>query len=332
MSSYLAKKAVILILSLFTVATLTFFLMVSIPGDPFIQEKAVPEEILKAMYKHYGLDQPLYVQYGRYLKGLITWDLGPSFKYEGRTVSEIIEEGFPVSAILGLEALALSLIGGITVGAIAAFNHLRLKDHLMMSLAVLGISVPSFLLASFLQYFLAMQLDLLPVARWGSFAQTIMPAISLAAFPLAYIARLTRSNMIEVMNQDYILTAKSKGLSSFQILSRHILRNALLPVVTYLGPLTAAILTGSFAVEKIFGIPGLGQWFVMSITNRDYTVIMGTTMFWSALLLFMVFISDLLYCLIDPRIKLINRESAYMLVNRFLRLAKSKRKTLVRSD
>ena len=173
-----------------------------------------------------------------------------------------------------------------------------------MTIAVLGISVPSFILATFLQYLLAMKLDLLPVARWGTFSQTIMPALSLAALPLAFIARLTRANMVEILSLDYIQTAKSKGLNSFQIVWKHALRNALLPVVTYLGPLTAAVLTGSFAVEKIFGIPGLGQWFVMSITNRDYTVIMGTTIFYSAILMLSVFIVDILYSLIDPRIRL----------------------------
>ena len=289
MIRFLVKKIFILLFSLFIVASLTFVLMQIIPGDPFTQEKAVPEEILKAMYHHYGLDQPWYVQYFRYLKGLVTWDLGPSFKYQGRTVTEIINEGFPVSLTLGLEALILSIFFGVGLGCIAALKHLKWQDHFSMVLAVLGISVPSFILATFLQYLIAMKLDLLPVARWGSFDHSILPAIALAALPMAFIARLTRSNMVEIMQQDYIQTAKSKGLNSYQIVMRHALRNALLPVVTYLGPLTTAILTGSFAVEKIFGIPGLGQWFVMSITNRDYTVIMGTTVFYSAILMLSVF-------------------------------------------
>ena len=304
MISYLIKKASILIISLFIVTTLTFFLMHAIPGDPFVQERAMPEEILNAMRKHYGLDQPLYIQYGKYLKGILSFELGPSFKYEGRTVNDIIADGFPVSLYLGLEALCIAVFGGITLGSIAALNHLKWQDHLTMIIAVIGISVPSFILASFLQYFLAMKLDLLPVARWGSFSQTIMPAISLSALPMAFIARLTRANMVEVIQQDYIQTAKSKGLNSFQIIFFHVARNALLPVVTYLGPLAAAVLTGSFAIEKIFGIPGLGQWFVTSITNRDYTVIMGTTIFYSVILMLCVFFVDLLYCFIDPRIPL----------------------------
>jgi oligopeptide transport system permease protein len=278
--------------------------MHSIPGDPFTQDKAIPEEILRAMHRHYGLDKPLYVQYFEYMKGLLSFNLGPSFKYQGRTVNEIISEGFPVSLCLGLEALSLSLFFGVILGSFASFKHTKWQDHLMMAIAVIGISIPSFILATFLQYLLAMKLDLFPVARWGSISQSILPALSLAALPTAFIARLIRSNMIEILQQDYIQTAKAKGINSFQIMTKHVLRNALLPVITYLGPLTAAILTGSFAVEKIFGIPGLGQWFVLSITNRDYTVIMGTTIFYSALLMCCVFVVDILYCLIDPRIKL----------------------------
>ncbi len=304
MITYLAKKIGILLLSLFIVITLTFFLMHAIPGDPFIQDKAIPEEILKAMHQHYGLDQPLWIQFGKYLNGIIHFDLGPSFKYQGRTINEIISQGFPVSLCLGLEALCLAVFGGVSLGSIASLYHNRWQDHLTMVVAVIGISVPSFILASFLQYLLAMKLDLLPVARWGTFSQSIMPAIALAALPMAFIARLTRANMVEVLQQDYIQTARSKGLSVFRITVRHALRNALFPVITYLGPLSAAVFTGSFAIEKIFGIPGLGQWFVTSITNRDYTMIMGTTIFYSAILMLCIFIVDILYCLMDPRIKL----------------------------
>jgi oligopeptide transport system permease protein len=294
---------IILLASLFAVTSLTFFLMQIIPGDPFTQDKAIPEEIMAAMKRHYGLDQPLMIQYGRYLKGLLTWNLGPSFKYEARTVNEIIESGFPVSFLLGCEALLIAIAVGITAGSIAALKHLRFQDHFMMIFSVIGISVPSFILATFLQYLFAMKLDLLPVARWGTFSQSILPALSLAALPTAFIARLTRASMLEVLQQDYIQTARSKGLSSFQILVSHAFRNALLPVMTYLGPLTATVITGSFVIEKIFGIPGLGQWFVMSVTNRDYTVIMGTTVFYSALLIISIFLVDLLYCFVDPRIK-----------------------------
>jgi oligopeptide transport system permease protein len=303
MVHYFLKKLAILFLSLVVVATLTFFLMHAIPGDPFTQEKAIPEEILKAMQKHYGLDKPLIIQYFEYMQGLCHLDLGPSFKYQGRTVNEIIREGFPVSLCLGLEALFLSLFFGTLLGSLSASKQGKWQDRSTMFLAILGLSVPSFLLATFLQYLLAMKLDLFPVARWGSFQQSILPALSLSALPTAFIARLLRASMIEVLHQDYIQTAKSKGISTPRILYKHVLRNALLPVASYLGPLTASILTGSFAVEKIFGIPGLGQWFVLSITNRDYTVIMGTTLFYSVLLMICVFLVDLLYSWIDPRIQ-----------------------------
>ena len=307
-SRFLIQKVLLLALSLYIVATLTFFLMQAAPGDPFLQEQAIPEEIMKSMYKHYGLDQPWYIQYGRYLKGLITWELGPSFKYEGRTVNDIIGEGFPVSLILGLEAIFISLSTGIILGAFAAVRRGKWQDHLCMIVAVLGISVPNFIMATFLQYLFAMKLDLLPIARWGTFAQSILPAISLAALPTAFIARLTRSNMVEVLEQDYVQTARSKGLSEIKVVLRHVLKNSLLPVLTYLGPLSSAILTGSFIVEKIFGIPGLGGWFVTSITNRDYTVIMGVTVFYSALLMISVFLVDIVYTFVDPRIQLDRRQ------------------------
>lgn len=301
---YLVRKIFILAGSLFLVATMTFFLMQAAPGDPFMQEQAVPEEIMKSMYAHYGLDQPWYIQYVKYLKGLINWDLGPSFKYEGRTVNDIIREGFPVSLVLGLEAITLSLFIGIILGTIAAVRRSRWQDHVAMIMAVIGISVPNFIMATFLQYIFAMKLDLFPVARWGGVAHTILPALSLAALPTAFIARLTRANMVEVLEQDYIQTALSKGLSTRDVVLKHVLKNSLLPVITYIGPLSSAILTGSFIVEKIFGIPGLGGWFVTSITNRDYTVIMGVTMFYSALLMLCVFIVDLLCTLLDPRIQI----------------------------
>lgn len=301
---YLLRKLILLVVSLYLVASVTFFLMQAAPGDPFMQEQAIPEEIMKSMYAHYGLDQPWYVQYGRYLKGLATWNLGPSFKYEGRSVNDIIREGFPVSLLLGLEAICISLFSGVVLGAIAAVKRSKWQDHLCMIVAVIGISVPNFIMATFLQFLFAMKLDLFPVARWGSLAHSILPAFALAALPTAFIARLTRANMVEVLEQDYIQTARAKGLSTRQVVLKHVLKNSLLPVITYLGPLASAILTGSFIVEKIFGIPGLGGWFVTSITNRDYTVIMGVTVFYSAILMFCVMLVDIFYSLVDPRIQI----------------------------
>ncbi len=309
MIRFLVKKLVIFGASLYLVATLTFFLMHAIPGDPFTDEEAIPKEILTALNRHYALDQPLLVQYGNYMKGLITCNFGPSFKYQGRSANDIIKDGFPISFTLGMEALFLAVTFGVTLGSIAAFKRSRWQDGATMILAVIGISVPSFILATFLQYFFAIQLDFFPVARWGSFQHTVLPALALAALPTAFIARLTRANMVEILEQDYVLTAKSKGLSSFAVIFKHVLRNTLLPVVTYLGPLTVSVLTGSFVVEKIFGIPGLGQWFVMSVSNRDYTLIMALTVFYSAFLMASVFIVDLLYSLIDPRIDAWKRPS-----------------------
>ncbi len=299
----LIKRFCYLLFTLYLIVTLTFFLMKAIPGDPFTQEKALPKEILEGLRSHYGLDKPLYVQYLYYLKSIVTWNLGPSFKYKARTVNEIINEGFPVSATLGAEALCLALSFGISLGALSALYQNRWQDRTTMVLAVLGISIPSFILATLLQYVFALKLGLFPVARWESWQSTILPAISLAALPTAFIARLIRSNMVEVLQLDYIKVAKAKGLTSFAIVRKHALRNALLPVMGYFGQLIVNILVGSFIIEKIFGIPGLGQWFVTSVSNRDYTVIMGTTVFYSILLLTAMFIVDICYSYLDPRIQ-----------------------------
>lgn len=273
-----------------------------------MQEQAIPEEILKSLHAHYGLDQPLYIQYIKYIKGLLTFDLGPSFIYEGRTTNDIIREGLPVSFALGIFALSISLSLGVFLGSIAAIFRSKWQDAAAMVLAVLGMSIPSFILATFLQYIFAMKLAILPIARCGTFKHLILPAIALAAFPTAFIARLTRTNMVEVLEKEYILTAQAKGLPYSMIILKHVIKNSLLPVVSYLGTLSASILTGSFVVEKIFGIPGLGGWFVSSITNRDYTIIMGLTVFYSVLVNFAILVADLLYFMIDPRIRFQNKE------------------------
>lgn len=304
MIDYILHRFFSIILALFTIVTLTFFLMKALPGDPFTQEKAIPQEVLESLYEHYKLNDPWYMQYGHYIMSTVKGDFGPSFTYRGRTVNDIIKSGFPISLILGLEALFLSIVFGIFLGTCAALKKSRWQDYLSIFIAVLGVSVPSFIFAAFLQYFFSIKLDLLPVARWGSFAQTILPALSLSALPTAFIARLTRANMIETLSTDYIKTAKAKGLSPIVVIVKHALGNSLLPIVTYLGTLIANILTGSFIIEKIFGIPGLGQWFINSITNRDYTVIMGLTVFYSVILLSATLMVDILYTWIDPRIKL----------------------------
>jgi oligopeptide transport system permease protein len=308
MTRYLSKRLFANLIALWVIISITFFLMKAIPGDPFTQEKALPKEILQSLYEHYKLNDPWYVQYGNYLKSILTWELGPSFKYKSRTVNDIINSGFPISATLGLEAMLLALSFGVSLGTLAALKQNRWQDYTAMIIAVIGISVPSFILAATLQYVLSIKLDLLPVARWGTFKQSIMPALALAALPTAFIARLTRANMVEVLSMDYIKTARSKGLNEGIVIIKHALRNALLPVVTYLGMLTANILTGSFIIEKIFGIPGLGQWFINSITNRDYTVIMGITVFYSMILLTAIFLVDIAYGWIDPRLKIQSRK------------------------
>ncbi len=303
MIRFLFKKSLILLLSLWCVVTGTFFLMHAVPGDPFIGERVIPEEVMRSLYAHYGLDQPLWVQYIKYLKGLLRGDLGISMVYYGQSVSRFIRDAFPVSAALGLSALCLAVPGGIFLGTVAALKRGRWPDTAAMVVSTIGVSVPNFVLSSLLQYIFCVKLHLLPVARWESAAHAVLPTVALAALPTAFIARLTRSNMIDALGSDYIRTALAKGLPLFRIAIRHGLRNALLPVVSYLGPVTAQILTGSFMVERIFAIPGLGQWMIHSIHGRDYPMILGLTVFFSVLLMVAMFIVEIAYSLLDPRIR-----------------------------
>lgn len=300
----LLKKLLYLASALFIIMSLTFILMKAIPGDPFMQEKSLPKEIHEALKTHYGLNRTLWVQYLSYLKSSLCLDFGPSFIYVGRSVNQIIFESFPISALLGMEALTIAIPLGFFLGAMAATKQHQWQDKSITVLVVLGISIPSFILATLLQYAFALKLGLLPVARWDSFMHTLLPAISLAALPTAFITRLTRSQMIDVLKQDYIKTARSKGLPHFYILYRHAIPNVLIPIIGYLGQLIANILTGSFIVEKIYGIPGLGHWFITSVMSRDYTLIMGITIFYSMILLTAIFLCDLISQLLDPRIRL----------------------------
>jgi oligopeptide transport system permease protein len=304
MAKYIFRRLIYMVVSLYLIVTATFFLMRLAPGNPFTSEKKLPPEIEAALNEHFGLNDPWYAQYGDYLLRIAQWDFGPSFKYKTRTVNDLISEGFPVSLALGAQAILIALSLGLILGIIAALYHNKWQDYGAMIIAVLGISVPSFIMATVLQYFFAIKWGLLPVARWDSFMHTILPSLALAASPMAFIARLTRSSMLEVLANDYIRTAKSKGLSKGVITIKHTIRNALLPVVSYMGPLSAGIITGSFVIERIFGIPGLGSHFVTSISNRDYTVIMGVTVFYSIILLVSILLVDIAYGLIDPRIKI----------------------------
>jgi ABC-type dipeptide/oligopeptide/nickel transport system permease component len=304
---YILKRITTALLALFVIATLTFVLMNLIPGDPFTNEKSVPEQVLKNLRAHYGLDQPLIIQYFKYMAGIMTLDFGPSITSDTRTVNELILSGFPVSAVLGIQALVIAVVFGMTLGIIAAIKHNGWLDYLSMVIAILGLSVPSFVLSTVLINYFAIKLEWLPVATWGTWRHTVLPSLALAVGPLAYIARLTRSSILEVLSSDYVQTAVAKGVTGSRLILRHILRNALIPVVTVLGPISAGILTGSFVIEQIFGIPGIGKYFVQSISDRDYPVILGTTIFYSAILILFILIIDLTYGFLDPRIKLVRR-------------------------
>lgn len=305
---YFAKRLVSIILVLWVVASATFLLMHAIPGGPFTTEKVLPEAVLKNIEVRYKLNDPLWQQYVDYMGNLLRWDLGPSFKYEGETVNNIINRSFPISAQLGLYAILLALLVGIPAGIISALKQNEWPDNLAMFGATIGFSVPSFIMASLLMFVFALKLRWLPAAMWGTPQQAVLPTLALASLPMAFFARLVRSSMLEVMNQDYIRTAKAKGLSGNTVIWRHAVKNAIMPVVTYLGPLTASIMTGSFVVERIFAIPGLGQHFVTSIYNRDYTAILGITVFYSILLVLFNFIVDIAYAFIDPRIKYVEEK------------------------
>ncbi|HHW15512.1 MAG TPA: ABC transporter permease [Firmicutes bacterium] len=306
MLRYVLRRFFSIILVLWVVATGTFILMHAIPGGPFTTEKQLPPGIMKNIEERYHLNDPLWKQYLDYMKGIVTWNLGPSFKYEGRTVNDIINEGFPVSAQLGALAIIAALVLGIPLGVIAALNRGKWVDNFVMVLGTIGYSVPSFIMATLLMVVFAVWLRWLPAAMWGTWKQAIMPTICLMFLPMAFIARMTRSSMIEVLEQDYIRTARAKGLSERAVIYRHALKNAIMPVVSWVGPLAAGLLTGTFVVEFIFAIPGLGRHFTTSIYNRDYTVIMGTTVFYSIWLVLFNFVVDILYGFLDPRIKYVD--------------------------
>lgn len=308
MLQYTLNRFVSMLVVLLVIITATFILMHSIPGGPFTAERALPDAVMRNINERYHLNDPLWKQYIDYLGNIGKGDLGPSFKYENRTVNDIIAEGFPVSAQLGGITVLIALSIGIPAGVIAALYQNRWPDYATMFLATIGISVPNFILATLFIYVFALKFELLPAAMWEGVEYMILPACSLAGLSTAFIARLVRSTMLEVMGQDFIRTARAKGLSEFLIVYRHALKNALIPVVTYLGPQIAMIFTGSFVIETIFAVPGLGRHFVTSIYNRDYTVILGITVFYSTLLVFLNFLVDLAYMLLDPRIKLDNKE------------------------
>ena len=291
------------IVTIWLVATITFFLMFLVPGGPFLAEKSPSPATLEALNKKYGLDQPVIVQYKNYMLNLVKGEMGESIKQRGRTVSGIISDGFKVSARVGGLAILTAIVIGVPLGCIAALNRGKWLDNLIMVIATCGIAVPGFVVSTVLMLIFSVKLNLLPTYGLSSWRHYIMPVMALAFYPTAYISRLMRTSMLDVIGQDYMRTAKAKGLSQFKMLFKHALRNAILPVVTYLGPLIAYTLTGSFVIEKIFTIPGLGNEFISSITGRDYTMIMGTTIFLASLVIFMNLVVDIAYKIIDPRIK-----------------------------
>ena len=292
------------VLSIFIVATLTFFLMNLVPGGPFVAEKSISKEAQAALEAKYGLDKPLLERYATYMTDFVKGDMGLSLRQRGRTVSDIIFSKFPVSARLAGFAVAVAVLVGIPLGCLSAYNRGKLGDNIIIVFATCGIAIPSFISSVILLYTFGSKLNILPTVGLNTMSSYIMPVTALAIYPTAYITRLMRSSLLDVMGQDYIRTAKAKGLSNFKILFKHALRNAVLPVVTYVGPMLASLMTGSFVVEKIFTVPGLGRDFVSAINQRDYTLIMGTTIVLATLIITANVIVDILYKIIDPRINL----------------------------
>ena len=304
MSSYYIKRALSAIFTIFVITTMLFFMLRIIPGGPFTREKQIPDAILASLNEKYNLDAPLYEQYFDYMKGLVTLDLGPSYTKIGFTVNDLIAAGLPASVKIGALASLLIVIVGIPIGIISALKSNTATDYFVMFMATLGVTVPSFVIATLIIYFFAGQLGWLPTNGLNSPLAYIGPVIALSGYSISFVSRLTRSSMLELLRQDYVRTARANGISESKVIFKHALKNALIPVITYIGPMVAAILTGSFVIEKIFAIPGMGGYFVESVTNRDYTVIMGITVFYSAFYILMVMLVDIGYSLIDPRIRL----------------------------
>ena len=303
MMFYILKRVLLAIMTIWIVITVTFFVMHSVPGGPFVGEKAISKEAQAALEAKYGLDRPLMEQYVTYLRDIVTkFDFGPSLKLRGRMVIDVIMDGMRTSAKLGLIAAFSAAAVGITLGSVAALRRNTILDKTIMVITTAFVSMPSFIMGSFLLIIFSVALGWLP-ANGASQGGLILPVITLALYPMAYITRLTRSSMLDVLGQDYIRTARAKGVPAKKIIFGHALKNSLIPVITYFGPMLAFIVTGSMVVEQIFAVPGIGRQFVSSITNRDYTMIMGTTIFLAYLIVIMNLVSDLLYKVVDPRIE-----------------------------
>ena len=300
---YIVKRVLLAVFTVFLVITITFFVMRAIPGGPFLSEKSPSPEVMAALEAKYGLDKPLFEQYVTYLSDLLHGDFGPSIKNRGRNVIDLILEGFSISAKNGIVAAACAIIIGLTLGAIAAVFHNKWIDKLIMVLTSALVAMPSFVIATILLLLFCITWPIFP-ANGNMDGGLVLPIISLALYPMSYITRLTRSSMLDVMGQDYIRTARAKGVSNTKVIFKHALKNAVTPVITYVGPMIAFILTGSLVVEKVFAVPGLGDYFFSSITNRDYPMVMGTTIFLATIMVIMTLISDIMYKVFDPRVDL----------------------------
>lgn len=309
MGKYILKRILYAVIALFVVSTIAFFAVRMIPGNPIeAMTEKLPDEIRQQVFEQYGFDKPILEQYKLFFKELFTeGDLGESLKYRGRKVTDTIASYAPVSGLLGAEAIAIGVISGIILGIVAALNRGKWLDYLVMFIAVVGIAVPNFVLASCFQYFLTIRFHLFPTTGWEGFSYTVLPALALSFNSTAKYARYMRANCLDVLNQDYIITAKSKGMSKFRLIRKHVLKNSILPIITLLGPQIALMFGGAFVIERIFAIPGLGSYFVSSVTDRDYTMVMGQTIFIAALYILSVLIVDILYGFIDPRIRVSQR-------------------------
>ena len=307
---YYIKRVLSALFTLFIIATLTFFMMRAIPGGPFTRERSLPAEIEEALQEKYNLNAPLGEQYIDYMVDLVQFKLGPSFSQKGFTVNQIIGAGFPTTATIGFIAVVLIVLVGIPIGIISALKQNKPIDYTVMIFATLGVTIPSFIVATLFLYIFGVKLAWVPLLfNKDNVLTYIGPVLALTGYSVSFVARLTRSSMLEVLQQDYIRTARANGISEFKVLSKHALKNALIPVITYIGPMIAAIMTGSFVVENVFAVPGIGKRFVEGVTNRDYTLIVGVTVFYAAFYILMVLIVDILYSFIDPRIKLGKRRA-----------------------
>lgn len=303
MTGYIVRRFLWIIPVLFVVSLITFSLMHAVPGGPWAREKAVPAAMMARLNEKYGLDQPVYQQYATWVANLLQGNLGPSYKFEDRTVNDIVGGGIGTTVQLGLMAFALAVLLGIPLGVIAALGHNRWPDYVSTGISVIGISMPSFVIAILLILFFGVTLKVLPTAGWKGPDTWVLPTIALASFPIAVIARYTRASMLEVTRKDYVRTAQSKGLAERAVVTRHMIRNALIPVVTILGPTLAFLVTGSFIIESIFGIPGIGRYYITSIGQHDYGVLMAMTILYAFIVAFLNLVVDVLYAFIDPRIR-----------------------------